>query len=959
MNNTFFRFFLIASLLIGQTQKSFAQYDSLKKYIALFPSEESYWNKYGNSGKYDSVFYYAQKMDSLSNAKFGDSSTEHAVFLCHYLGFTYSIIGDQISAYKCFQKGIAIFKRNNSIYNDIYREALFYFGITCFSIGDLRGAEIYLPAASKIYKEKEDIGRYAQSMLCVAAVLAAKGEYANAEIIDLDIKKTLDSLAHPKLIGYIHYLLASVNNNLGQIYIETGDLQKGIIFIQRAVDLDALSIKEGYTNSDYFSIILNLTETYILNNQLDSASAKCKTVEAELAKKPDILLTAKVLSKKAFIQQQQKNLSEAIRLIKQYWKMSDSLAQKPDDYDDVLTNLGKLYTDTKKYLSADSLLKEETRKLYTSGLTYSYAMQQSFSYLCANLIAMKKYDEAEDSLLSLAKLSFETMNKNFTGMSEAEKLKYKKGVDQIFEMMYACLTNDKTITRSRIENIYRFELMKKGIVLYSQANLLNKIKSTNDPDLTLLYNQWLTNRQMIGRQYSLPYADRFMNVDSMEDVTENIEKKIFSDLSVATDSNTKIPSVYSNKNTASIEFIKYTNTLSSFQKNETFYAAFVTTSGDSIIHFTQLCSEKLLRNAMNINKSESLTNSQYFQKLYDNKSKSSSELYKLLWQPIEPYLKNAKIINYSTAGILNNIAFHSLHNGKEYLMNKCSFHRFSTLLNSGNKNESFTIKDSLSIWGNMNYGESALSGRAPFIDGIKKKNGKNKQAAKPNLKEQMKQPKDIFREPVQEFLGNELDEIKKMLSEKKIGFDDYEKSLATEENFKTTASKIKGILHISTHGFYTPKNIRKGKGVLPADFIGGSENPLLRCGLAFSGVNYYLTKGVPYKNREDQILFGYEVAQLDLRNVSLVILSACETGLGDVSDDEGNFGLQRAFTMAGANKTLVSLWQVPATQTTELFNLFYSNMLQGQSFSESLGNAQKKMQQKYPPYYWAGFVLIE
>jgi CHAT domain-containing protein len=114
------------------------------------------------------------------------------------------------------------------------------------------------------------------------------------------------------------------------------------------------------------------------------------------------------------------------------------------------------------------------------------------------------------------------------------------------------------------------------------------------------------------------------------------------------------------------------------------------------------------------------------------------------------------------------------------------------------------------------------------------------------------------------------------------------------------------------------------------------------------------------KGRENGLLTGYEVAQLDLHQVELVTLSACETGLGDVTDNEGNLGLQRAFRLAGAHSLLVSLWQVPARQTTELLSLFYRNWLKGQPFSQALLNAQRSLQEKkYPPYFWAGFVLIE
>ncbi len=88
-------------------------------------------------------------------------------------------------------------------------------------------------------------------------------------------------------------------------------------------------------------------------------------------------------------------------------------------------------------------------------------------------------------------------------------------------------------------------------------------------------------------------------------------------------------------------------------------------------------------------------------------------------------------------------------------------------------------------------------------------------------------------------------------------------------------------------------------------------------------------------------------------------MSACETALGEIKDNEGVYGLQRAFKMAGARQMLMSLWKVPDEQTTQLMLLFYNSILQGNKGSDALRNAQLAMKEKYAPYYWAGFVLSE
>lgn len=104
---------------------------------------------------------------------------------------------------------------------------------------------------------------------------------------------------------------------------------------------------------------------------------------------------------------------------------------------------------------------------------------------------------------------------------------------------------------------------------------------------------------------------------------------------------------------------------------------------------------------------------------------------------------------------------------------------------------------------------------------------------------------------------------------------------------------------------------------------------------------------------------SYEIAQLNLSNTNLAVLSACETVLEDLNGNEGVIGLQRAFKLAGLKQIIMSLWQIPDKQTAELMSSFYHNWLNGQLPREALRSAQLIMKTKYPPYNWAGFVLVE
>ncbi|MDH3212245.1 MAG: CHAT domain-containing protein, partial [Myxococcales bacterium] len=133
------------------------------------------------------------------------------------------------------------------------------------------------------------------------------------------------------------------------------------------------------------------------------------------------------------------------------------------------------------------------------------------------------------------------------------------------------------------------------------------------------------------------------------------------------------------------------------------------------------------------------------------------------------------------------------------------------------------------------------------------------------------------------------------------------------------------------------------------------ENPLLRSGLAFAGANRLQGGG------EDGILTALEMAGLDLWGTKLVVLSACETGLGDVAVGEGVYGLRRALVIAGAESQLASLWKVDDMATQEMMTAYYRRLARGEGRGEALRQTQLELLQSSRwshPYYWASFIPI-
>jgi CHAT domain-containing protein/Tfp pilus assembly protein PilF len=167
------------------------------------------------------------------------------------------------------------------------------------------------------------------------------------------------------------------------------------------------------------------------------------------------------------------------------------------------------------------------------------------------------------------------------------------------------------------------------------------------------------------------------------------------------------------------------------------------------------------------------------------------------------------------------------------------------------------------------------------------------------------------------------------------------------------------ILHIATHGFFLEDQKAKGAGerALVREGTDSSlENPLLRSGLILAGVKQR-NSGIG----EDGVLSALEVAALDLRGTQLVVLSACETGIGDVKIGDGVFGLRRALVLAGAESQVTSLWKVDDKATGDLMADFYTRLQSGEERGAALRNAElalMKTEGRGHPYFWASFIAV-
>lgn len=206
----------------------------------------------------------------------------------------------------------------------------------------------------------------------------------------------------------------------------------------------------------------------------------------------------------------------------------------------------------------------------------------------------------------------------------------------------------------------------------------------------------------------------------------------------------------------------------------------------------------------------------------------------------------------------------------------------------------------------------------------------------------------------------EVNQINDLMERSGVDVTTYSGANATEGAFKQLDGAHVDLIHVATHGYYIPQSQRTN---IP--FFANSasteniQDELFYSGLILSGGQKAWTGSTFKPDNNDGILTAYEISKLDLHNVNLVVLSACETGLGDNLFD-GIFGLQRAFKKAGVSSILMSLWKIDDRATSEYMSLFYEKLVGGCSIHDAYISTVLSMKEKYPDAnYWASFILLD
>ncbi len=313
--------------------------------------------------------------------------------------------------------------------------------------------------------------------------------------------------------------------------------------------------------------------------------------------------------------------------------------------------------------------------------------------------------------------------------------------------------------------------------------------------------------------------------------------------------------------------------------------------------------------------------------------------------------------NTSKRGVIVQSETVKTENNAEYLIDRYTLHQLTSTryLAMGLKQKAQEpIAKAIAMVGGVNY---------DFVNSEDVKSKKKKSKSNTTRSSQSASGKLAYLEGTK--LETEI--IKDPVQAKQWKIEMFSSNDATEDNLvRLEGRHAKSILHIATHGYAFPeydfKDTSISKNSLRYSYR-YSTNPMVRSGLILAGGNWAWTGSDTLSKlgaEQNGILTALEVSQLNLKKTKLVVLSACETGLGKIEGSEGTFGLKRGFKLAGVEQMIVSLWSVPDKETMELMTLFYSDLTKTLNPVISFEKAQKEMRNRYPtdPEKWAGFVLV-
>lgn len=750
-----------------------------------------------------------------------------------------------------------------------------------------------------------------------AVIAQSQGNFTEAEDYFNQAEEVLKSKGRSGTLSH-----AIVTSNRALLYNELGQFEEAKLAIQKAIDMAEGEIREKgrdntsfkinqglifYTGGAYseaeslFREILELKEKRMGRNQTDYAN-----VENYLA--ATLMASGNTAEVPGLLQ-------DALRIFGSKYSTNHPAYIKTQH------NLGKYYLISDKLSEASStLLSVNEAYLNYFGDTHPDYLN-SLEDLAVVAWKQSDYTTATNRFNTIIDSHLKLVENYFGAMSEYEKSQYWDKVRPSILKFYAYVVNQANDDPSLLSRMYDIHLKTKGVLLSASTKVREEILSGSDEELKKLYNEWVSIKEDILLYYSYSKAqleELEIDLPATESKANQIEKELNKRSTTFAQAN-KLPATtladVKSKLTAqdaAIEIIGYPV----FERTYT---------GSKNYAFLIATNDKQHPELVLIENGEELDTK--YAKAYLNMIKLKAKdriTYEKFWRPIDENLMGKKNLHVSLDGIYFQVNIGALQRLDDtYVSDSYRLNLYTSTRDLVKKAAKPSVAKKAMLFGYPNYGSLGLLTELP---GTKA----------------------------------EIEAIGKITKSKGFNTTSYLANEATEENFKKIKSPT--VLHIATHGFFMPENQTKGDKVFGVEVSEAKENPLLRSGLMLANAEQTMnqTSGSTEVNTTNNgVLTAYEVINLDLKGTDVVVLSACETGLGEIKSGEGVYGLQRSFQVAGANTVVMSLWKVSDDATMKLMTTFYQNWMSGQTKEVAFSNAQKQLRIDYPePYYWGAFVML-
>ncbi len=926
---------------------------------------------YEKNAEFDKAIGLRQLVVNQQLAK--DELAEESFNYLSLLANTFRKKGDLQQAIKTYQLISKNRKRKGG--EDLkYANSLSTLGVAYFEQGEFSKSENnYIDALEILRKSgEENTADYAWVLNNLAVLYYQQGDLFLSEQYYLKAQEI-----RKKTIGENHPDYVFTLNGLAVLYQESGNYKKAEPLYLKGLEIIE---SQGVYKNTYYALLTNLGGLYEITGRItDAADTYLKAYNFGVSFYGEKHGDLGILMKK--IAELYKTYGHFDIAESSYKKSGEiilaSFGKNHPEYSYFLNSRGEMYIRTKEYKKAEKDLLEAaelTRKIFGE-LHFQYAAIQN--NLAALYFETDQIKKCEKNLVHANESLINRINESVRYMTGSESDAFLNSTDYLFDTYYSFYFNQQKRNPALTSFAYDNILARKGLMLQAEKNLRKAVFHTGDSALIKDYLEFISLKEKQGRLYT---SNKQLNEDSVKmfkDRAEKLEKRVTTHPKIINSSaqiniaGWKDIRKSLQKDEVAIEFLVF-NYRNLFYTDSVFYCALILRPDYKYPKMVFLFEENQLDSLLE--KKNYYSDEGFIGHLYHKKSRAeegykpendkiSSHLYDLTWKPLEKYLGGAKTIYYSPGGLLHTISYAALSiNDSTYLSDK---YKLNTLISTRNiiDHERYVTNTEykVSLYGGIDY-DVRPEEIAKLTRSYKKDIELKRDKSKVKLLTQT-----ANRGTTWNYLHGTLEEteaIEALFRSQKVEIESYKGDKAIEETFKQYTGDIisPNIIHIATHGFFIedPDTIPT-TGSVDGSFnaFEVSKNPLFRSGLLFAGANRSWNNLQMPENAEDGILTAYEVSNTNLINTELVVLSACETGLGEIKGGEGVYGLQRSFKIAGAEYVIMSLWQIPDYQTVELMKYFYTYKNLNFTIPEAFSLAQNEMKRKYLPYFWAAFVLLK